>query len=137
MRIFAALSVILLVSLATVGEVHFRDTNSATTARQVSPSTTPKCIEPPDPPGGCHISKHNKEFIRWQAPPNEDMYVCFDSPYPFRRKNYHISAGSRKDSGPIVLQPPPTTGTEFDYYYGNQPCTTKGLLNTAKVIVDN
>jgi hypothetical protein len=135
MRKFLALLAMLLAVVATVGDVRPLNANTEAATPQASPTTTPKCVVPPDAVGGCHISKHNKEFIRWQAPADADMYVCFPTRL-FKRQNYHIRAGHHKDSGPIDVKPEPTSGAIIEYYYGPDPCPA-GHRNSAKVIVED
>ena len=136
MRIFLGILVTLLASVGTVGDVNSRITKAEATILQATPSTNPKCIVPPEPVGGCHVSKKDKDFIRWQAPDNEDMYVCFTTRL-FKKQTYHIRAGHHEDSGPIDIKPEPTSGTIFQYYYGPNPCPPEKVRNTARVIVDD
>ena len=137
MRMFVGLLCALLIYVGPVGDLQSQDDSRVAEASQASPPSTPKCIVPPDAVGGCHISKHNQEFIHWKAPATEAMNVCFQTPFPFEKQNYHIPAGHEQESGPIVLQPPPPKGKEFDYYYGPNRCPSEKHRNTAKVIVED
>lgn len=98
MRMLFGLLVTLVVSVGAVGDGH--SVNAAReTASQASPAPVPKCIIPPIPASGeCHLSKKKKEFIRWQAPPNEDLWVCFIDPTPFTKGEFHVSAGKSEDT---------------------------------------
>lgn len=135
MRIFFGLLITLFIFVGTVRDVRAQYGNPQPATAQTSPSATAKCTVPPGT-GDCHISKKKKEFIEWQAPPDKDMYVCFGSPYPFKKQCYHIRAGHRKSSGPVVLKPEPAVGTIFVYHYGDTNPPSEENKNTARVIID-
>ena len=133
MRTFFGLLVLLVVSVGAAGVGHARNVVEET-ASQASPAHVPKCIIPPT--ADCNISKGKIEFIRWQAPPNEDLYVCFIGPSPFTKQKFHIRAGHHEDT--VLKLPPPANGS-FQFSTGNQPCarTSDKDRATARVIIED
>jgi hypothetical protein len=114
---------IMLTSVAAVGALHPQNPGPASRHPDI-----PKCTV--QDARNCQVSKSQKDFIRWKAPPDEHRYVCFDSPYPFAHQNFHITPGGHKDSGAVVVDPP--SGTKFTYSTDRHRCG-KSQENTKKV----
>ncbi|MGC2739801.1 MAG: hypothetical protein WA274_18060 [Candidatus Acidiferrales bacterium] len=138
MRILLGMVVMLMMSAGPLGDTYSQTYSREAMASQTPPPAAPKC-EIQDA-RDCYVSKRKHEGIRWKAPANENRNVCFDAPYPFAKQEFHIPRGGNEDSGPIVLQPPPTTGREFKYRTGKNPCPNPSpdkIRNSAKVIVED
>jgi hypothetical protein len=133
MRMLFGLLVILVVSVGTVGNDHARNA-IAETASQASPSATPTCIIPPA--AQCELSKGKHQFIRWQAPQNEDLYVCFIDPSPFSKGYFHVTAGKYEDTKFKWF----AKKGSFQYSAVNQDCAKQASDKhraTARVIIED
>jgi hypothetical protein len=138
MRLLFGLLVILVMSTGIIGDGHSKYAIGEASS-QASPTPVPKCIIPPAPPGdGCHLSRGKKEFIRWQAPANEDLYVCFTSSNPFSKKTFHIPAGKYEDTK-FRWWWFVSNGT-IDFTFGPTKCPqppSEKNRSTAKVIIED
>ena len=78
MRIALGILVTLLVSLGTGGGVRPQNDRPRATSSQSSPSAQPVCdIQDAT---DCRVSKGKKQFIWWEAPPDEARHVAFPHP---------------------------------------------------------
>lgn len=135
MRIALGILVTPLVSLGTGGGVRPQNDRPRATSSQSSPSAQPVCdIQDAT---DCRVSKGKKQFIWWEAPPDEARHVCFPTSAPFGTDHFDIRPGHHKSSGRIKGSP--VTGTEFPYTTSADPCNQPHSKprNSAKVIVED
>jgi hypothetical protein len=133
MRMLCGLLVTLVVSIGTVGDGYSRNAIGET-ASQASPSATPTCIIPPV--ADCQLSKGKHQFIRWQAPQNEDLYVCFIDPHPFTKGDFHVTAGNYEDTKFKWF----AKKGSYQFSAGNQDCAKQASdkhIATARVIIED
>lgn len=137
MRKILGLLLTTMVSSGAIGTVHSRRVDNASASISSLPTHTKQKCEIQDAVP-CHITNDKEDYIRFVAPPEHDSYVCFDSPPPFDSATYRIPKHQYRDVGPVVLQPPPTPGTEFPYHTQPHPCdqSSDQGRNSSRVIID-